>query len=102
MDNERKLVETLTTRLTQLKADDDAVQQVIDAAKAIHGKDGTVTRVFPKGIVLPDGYSLEAELSAEQLSLVGELLKNKGVRGIEVFPIGIIVPNRFRAVLNIG
>lgn len=101
MANEQELVDILTKRLTQLKAGDETLQQVIDAAKAIHGK-GTVTRVFPKGIVLPDGYSLEAELSADQLSLVGDLLKGDGIRGVEVFPIGLIATDRFRAIVNIG
>lgn len=102
MASEKELVDNLTARLARLKANKDLLAQVIGAAKTIHEK-ATVTRVFPKGIVSPEGFSLEAEFSAEQLTLIGELLhEHGGIRGIEVFPIGIVVPDKFRAVINIG
>lgn len=102
MASEKELVDKLTARLSQLKANRDLLAQVIGTAKTIH-EQATVTRVFPKGIVAPEGFSLETELSAGQLTLVGELLqKHDGIRGIEVFPIGIVVPDKFRAVINIG
>ncbi len=59
-------------------------------------------KVFPRGIPVPDGVTVQTLLDAKALqTLVGELGSNPRIRGVEVFPLGIPFPEIFRTEIGI-
>lgn len=96
-----KLLKSISTQLKHAKFDDATLKNVFETAKLIQSR-VPVTRVFPEGIVAPDGVSLEAEFDAGQMALLAELLKaQRDIRDLKVFPIGIVAPDKFRVVVNL-
>jgi hypothetical protein len=99
-------LEQLKTRISQqlkyAKVSATTLKATLDAATLLR-KGGTVTRVFPEGIVAPDGAGMEVELTAEGLQSLVDLLRKDPdkIRDLKVFPIGIIVPDKFRAVVSL-
>lgn len=62
-----------------------------------------VDDVFPMGMNPPDGVSIRAHLSQEQLRVFGDIIPKLGnIKDLRVFPRGIISPENFRLHVNMG
>lgn len=59
-------------------------------------------KVFPLGIVWPDGVAMHASLEVAQLhTLLDELLKLPRIEGVKIFPKGIPFPDIFEVEVGI-
>ena len=58
-------------------------------------------RPFPIGIPWPDGLGVEVLIPRDRFDVLKDLLAVPGLQGIEIFPLGIVNPEVFRAVLSI-
>lgn len=58
-----------------------------------------VERVFWKGIIWPDTFVAQTRIDMADIDILRKLFTNRGLHGLEVFPLGLINPEAFQ--LNI-
>lgn len=60
-------------------------------------------RIFPIGIVVPDGVRGRIDVAPADLgALVERLVDSSSIRSWRVFPIGIVAPDRFAVEVDVG
>jgi hypothetical protein len=60
-------------------------------------------KVFPNGITVSDGLRVQATLNAEGLAeLVNQVATNARIRGVVIFPYGIVAPDVFQTQIDLG
>lgn len=80
--------------------DDAQVENLLDAVGGVRELQLEL-RPFPIGIPWPDGLGVEVLIPRDRFDVLKDLLAVPGLQGIEIFPLGIVNPEVFRAVLSI-
>jgi hypothetical protein len=95
MDTKEDLPEHLMEYLKQGRIGPNQLADLVRKVRVI--RDGGIRpiRVFPIGLVDPDGIMIEAILDRNELSKINEILGLKGIRSMEIFPKGIVDPEIF-------
>lgn len=95
---ERQLLDTLKHGDINKKS----LNELVKVAGQIHGKGIKTEKVFPIGIVRPDGVLVETSVSAGNLGKLVDILKEfPRVQGVEIFPRGIPAPDVFLAKIQL-
>jgi hypothetical protein len=92
---------TMTLALKSTKLGKEDLAGAIDFVKKANNKGIRPVRIFPIGIINPDGVGVEVHADEADLGELLELLKIPGIRGVKLFPKGIIRPDLFVGELEL-
>jgi len=77
--------------------------ELVDVVVGLNAQGIAPGRVFPNGIPVPDGLTVNATLDAAGLGvLANQLQTNAGIRGVVIFPYGIPAIDTFQTQIFIG
>ncbi len=79
--------------------DDSQVASLVDAVGQLRDLELEL-RPFPIGTPWPDGIGADVLIPRKRVNVLERILEQPGLQSIEVFPIGIVNPEFFRAVVN--
>lgn len=93
----------VASRLRSSGLDKEALKELADVAADVHRAAGLRdSRVFPLGIIVPDGIGIKGNIGVDKIDLLKDILKNHNrVGGVHVFPMGIPVPDVLRVTFEI-
>lgn len=92
---------TVTLALKSTKLGKEDLAGAIDFVQKANNNGIRPVRIFPIGIINPDGVGVEVHAGADDLGSLLDLLKVPGIRGVKLFPKGIIRPDLFVGELEI-
>ena len=82
---------------------EENLKDLVRVVAGLHASGLDKIRVFPKGIPVPTGLSVQCVLDRSKLDLITKiLLETPRVTGVVVFPYGIPIPDVFHVNANIG
>lgn len=96
------LIQKSLTQRMRGSMDAAAIKDLAGTISTLHGAGIQVDDVFPYGLPpQPFGVSIRAHLTPDQLKTIGDLIpKLGGIGNLQVFPRGIVNPEKFRLHLN--
>jgi hypothetical protein len=82
---------------------EDNLKDLVRVVAGLHANGMDKLRVFPKGIPVPTGVTVECVLDRSKLDLISKILQETPrCTGVVVFPYGIPFPDVFRVDANLG
>jgi hypothetical protein len=82
---------------------EDNLKDLVRAVAGLHANGMDKVRVFPKGIPVPTGVTVECILDRSKLDLISKILQETPrCTSVVVFPYGIPYPDVFGVNANIG
>lgn len=101
-DISEKFEKELMEQLTNAKLTKDQLRQFSDSIVELKKHSIILERIWRYGQPAIDGIVAEGRLSADKVSGLADIVKIPHLKGIEVFPRGIINPDVFELRLKIG
>ena len=82
---------------------EDNLKDLVRVVAGLHTNGMEKLRVFPKGIPVPTGLTVQCVIDRSKLDLITKiLLETPRCTGVVVFPYGIPIPDVFHVNANIG
>ena len=82
---------------------EDNLKDLVRVVAGLHANGLDKLRVFPKGIPVPTGVTVQCILGGSQLGLIAKILQETPrCTGMDVFPYGIPFPDIYQVNAHIG
>jgi hypothetical protein len=101
MNTKADVPEHLMEFLKQGRIGSNQLAELVRKVGMIQDRGVRPIRVFPIGLIYPDGIMIEALLERDQLSLINEIIGLEGIRSMEIFPKGLPAPDKFHAKIAV-
>ena len=92
---------SMTNILKDANLGEERLAGAIELVKKANENGIRPVRIFPVGIINPDGVGVEVHAGEDEIGALLELLKAPGIRGVKLFPKGIIRPDLFVGELEL-
>lgn len=101
-DSSAKFEKQLMEQLTNAKLTKDQLRQFSNTIVELKKHSIIPERIWRYGQPAIDGIVLQGRLAVDNVSRLADIVKTPLLRGIEVFPLGIINPDVFELQIKIG
>lgn len=101
-DSSAKFEKQLMEQLTHAKLSKEQLREFSDTIVELRKHSVIPERIWRYGQPAIDGVILEGRLAADNVKNLAEIVKTPLLRGVEVFPLGIINPDVFELRVKIG
>jgi hypothetical protein len=101
-DSSEKFEKQLMEQLTNAKLTKEQLRQFSNTIVELRKHSIIPERIWRYGQPAIDGLVLEGRLALDDVKNLADIVKTPNLRGVEVFPLGIINPDVFELRLKIG